>query len=153
MQVGQIAQHVFEVWHSFYKVTVIVFVIAHNENHMWESLTASFKERMELVATIVFAHGVVGITLCHVRTHTDVSAQDQHVSAAVVVKVQVTKFQVYVRYQCYFHFVSLIHRAVISVWPLLFDHRHKWPHPCQDTWHEIVHVFLSGLNLDTQNLL
>ena len=76
---------------------MIVFVIAHNENHMWKSLTASLKERMETIATILFAHGVVGITLCHVRGHTDITAQDQHVSIAVVVKVQITKFQVYVR--------------------------------------------------------
>jgi hypothetical protein len=76
---------------------MIVFVIAHNENHMRKTATASFKEVMESVATILFAHGVVGITLCHVRGHTDIAAQDQHVSTAVVIKVQITKFQVYVR--------------------------------------------------------
>jgi hypothetical protein len=63
-------------WNGCSKVTMIVFVIAHNENHMWESLRASLKERMESVATIFFTHGVVGITLCNVRGHADVAAQD-----------------------------------------------------------------------------
>jgi broad specificity phosphatase PhoE len=64
---------------------------------MWETITASFKERMEAIATIVFAHGVVRITLCQVRGHTNVAAQDQDISRVCVVKVQVTKFQVHVR--------------------------------------------------------
>jgi hypothetical protein len=49
-------------------------MIAHNENHMRESLRASLKERMESIATIFFTHGVVGITLCDVRGHADVTA-------------------------------------------------------------------------------
>jgi L-lactate permease len=74
-------------WNGLLKVTIVVFVIAHNKNHMWETITASFKERMEAIATIVFAHGIVGITLCHVRGHTDVAAQDQHVGVVCIIKV------------------------------------------------------------------
>jgi hypothetical protein len=66
---------------------MIVFVIAHNENHVRESLRASLKEVMESVATVLLAHDVGSVTLCHVCGHTDVAAQDQHVSTAVVVKV------------------------------------------------------------------
>jgi hypothetical protein len=48
VQVGQIAQHITKVWYGFLaKSPLIVFVIAHNENHMWESITASFKEIMK----------------------------------------------------------------------------------------------------------
>ena len=73
--------------HSFGKVAMIVFVIAHNENHMWKSLTASLEEVMESVATILFTHGIVGIALRHIVGNANVAAQDQHVSAAVVFKV------------------------------------------------------------------
>jgi hypothetical protein len=78
-------------WNGLLKVTIVVFVIAHNENHMWETITASLEERMESIATIVFAHGIVRVTLCHVRGHTYVTTQDQHISRVCVVKVQVTK--------------------------------------------------------------
>jgi hypothetical protein len=54
---------------------------------MWETITASLKEVMESVAPILFAHGVVGITLRDVVGHTDVASQDQHVSTAVVFEI------------------------------------------------------------------
>jgi hypothetical protein len=60
---------------------------------------------------------------------------------------------VYVRCQCYFHFVSLVLSVVISMRPQQFDHHHIWLHLCQDISHEIVCVFPSSPSLGTQNLL
>jgi hypothetical protein len=73
-------------------------MVAHNENHVWEPGRASLKELMITVATILFAHGVVGITLSNVVGNADVTTKNQHIGIVCVVKIQVAKFQVYVRY-------------------------------------------------------
>jgi len=72
---------------------VIVFMIAHDEDHVWEPCTTALKELMVSSATIIWTHDVVGITLCNIVGHTDVAAQDQDFRVVLVVKVQVTKFK------------------------------------------------------------
>jgi hypothetical protein len=79
---------------GFSKVMVIVFVIAHDIDHMSKLFTASLHKVMIPIATVFCSHDVVGIMLCDISSHKDIATQDQHISAAAVVKLQVTKFKV-----------------------------------------------------------
>ena len=75
------------------KVTMIVFMIAQHIDHMWETSTATFKEVMESVATIVLTHDPMRIMLNQVCSHHDVAAEDQDISTVAVVKIQVSKLK------------------------------------------------------------
>jgi hypothetical protein len=61
---------------------------------MSKLLTASLHEVVIAIATVFRSHDVVGITLSDIPSHKDIATQDQHISVAAVVKLQVTKFKV-----------------------------------------------------------
>jgi hypothetical protein len=79
---------------GFGKVMVIVFVIAHDIDHMSKLLTAALHKVVIPIATVFCSHDVVGIMLCDIPSHKDITTENQHISVAAVVKLQVTKFKV-----------------------------------------------------------
>jgi hypothetical protein len=73
------------------KVMVVVFMIAHDIDHMSKLFTAALHKVVIPIATVFCSHDVVGIMLCDISCHKDIATQDQHISVAAVVKLQVTK--------------------------------------------------------------
>ena len=75
---------------------MIVFVIAHNVDHMWKTIMTALEEIVIAVATIIWSHDAIRITLCDIAGHTDVATQNQDFGTLIIVKVQVSKFQMYI---------------------------------------------------------
>jgi hypothetical protein len=46
------------------------------------------------IATVFHSHDVVRVTLGKIPSHKDIATENQHISTAAVVKLQVTKFKV-----------------------------------------------------------
>ena len=76
---------------------MIVFMIAHNVDHVRESVMAALKEVMESIATIFWTHHAVWITLCDIMSNTDIAAQDQYLGSLIIFKIKVSKFKMHVR--------------------------------------------------------
>jgi hypothetical protein len=63
---------------SFCKIVMVVFMIAHNVDHMLKPCCASLKEFVIAIAAIFWSHHTIWITLCYVSSHTDVAGQNQN---------------------------------------------------------------------------
>jgi len=66
-----VGQHIFELGIGLDKVTVIVFMIAHDKNHMWELRTTPLEEICNAIATSTF-HKAMRVWAANVMRHADV---------------------------------------------------------------------------------
>jgi hypothetical protein len=98
MHILQIGQTAGEIMMCAHEVTVIVFVIAHHVDHLLKGIAASLEETVETLT-----HGIGAVGLVQFVRHTDIPAEDQHISALVIWESDVTEFKMQITCDSNFH--------------------------------------------------
>ena len=81
---------------------MIVFVVAHDHDHMRESITAAPEEITDAEAATAFLD-TVGVRTANVGSHQDVAAEYQHINIVAVFEVEISELKVEIRSDIEFH--------------------------------------------------
>jgi hypothetical protein len=85
MQILQVTELFLQARHCGHKVTVIVFVIAYNVDHVIELCSTGFKESMISMALGMLAQQVMHIAITKITCNTDIAAENQYIRTICVV--------------------------------------------------------------------
>jgi hypothetical protein len=85
-------QHALDAVTALGEIAVIVFVIAHDHDHMRKPIAGSGKEILDALAASTFKH-VVGVGTTNVSGHADVTAEDQDINRVRVLDIKIAKLE------------------------------------------------------------
>ena len=96
-------QHALDAVIALGEVAVIVFVIAHDHDHVREPIAGSGKEIHDALAASTFKQ-VVSVGTANISGHADVTAEDQHIRIVGVFDMEISEFEMEITGHIQFHF-------------------------------------------------
>ena len=76
VHIWQVTEYIFQVRFCASKVTVVVLVVAHDVNHMWETLRTSLHKIVITITAVIWPHNSVRITLGYILGHKNVTRKN-----------------------------------------------------------------------------